>query len=48
MQTLNEFYWIQCIMNSYFLLDLAGLFRIFLSSMCLDEVVAGVAVFYNF
>jgi len=48
MQTLKEFYQIQCILNLYFLLDLAGLFRMFLSRMCLDEVLAGVAIFNKF
>ncbi len=48
MQTLNVFYRIQCILNLHYLLDLAGLIRVFLSSMYLDKVLAGVAVFTDF
>lgn len=48
MQTVEAFYWIQCILNLYFLMDLAGWVRLFLSSKCLEEVMAGVAPFTDF
>ncbi len=47
MQTLNVFYRIAVNLKLIYLLDLAALSRTFLSSMCLEEVLAVLAVFNN-